>query len=166
MNEQAAPASIKTGNILTSIGVTIILALFGFLPFGWLGYGFMESYYEEIFIRIMFWITFLAIIVFAAVLIRRAMKSWDNKRGVAGIYSALFGSVAILFVGLINFYLFRVTHFDEGMMILLIALPALYGFPVIGLILGVIGFKGKWGKTGLLLVAGQFILWAIGFFPF
>jgi hypothetical protein len=58
MHEQTTPASSKTANLLTAIGVTIILFLFGFLPFGWLGYGFLEEYYEEIFIRILFWTVF------------------------------------------------------------------------------------------------------------
>jgi hypothetical protein len=166
MHKHTTPASSKTANILTAIGVTTILFLFGFLPFGWLGFMFLGGHYEEVFIKILFWIIFLAMIAFAATLIRLAMKSWDDKRKVTGIYSVLFGSLAILFVSLIQFYLFRVTVFEEGMMILLVILPALYGFPVIGLILGLIGFKGKWGKTGLLLVAGQFVLWATGYFPF
>ena len=166
MHEQTAPTSSKTGKIPAAIGVVIILFLFGFLPFGWLGYGYLEAYYEEIIIRILFWIVFLVIIAFATVLIRLAMGSWNDKRKLTGIYSVLFGSLAILFVGLIQFYLFRVTVFEEGTMILIITLPALYGFPALGLILGLVGFKGKWGKTGLLLVFVQFVLWAIGYFPF
>jgi hypothetical protein len=166
MPEQTTSQPSKTGNILTTVGVAIILLIFGFLPFGWLGYGFLEIYYEETFIRILFWIVFLAIASFAIILMRFAMRSWNEKVEVRGIYSVLFGCLAILFVGLIQFYIFRVTVFEEGMMVLFITLPALYGFPVIGLILGLMGYKSKWGKAGLLLVAVQFVLWASGYFPF
>ena len=156
MSEQSEPSASETQKNNAPIGVIATLFLFGFLPFGWLGLVFLVK--ARVFTVILFWTVFLASIAFTIILTRFALRSQDDKKTVAGIYSVLFGCLQILFLG--SVYIMT-NMFYEGSFLLLVALPALYGFPVIGLILGLIGFKGKWGKAGLLLVVVQFVLLVI-----
>jgi len=164
MNEQITPPSSKTGNILSAVGASIVLLLFGFFPFRFIALVTWEALEEpgrstrEVF-HILSFTVFLAMIAVILVLMLLAIRSSNNEAKATGVYSVIFGGVPILFA--VHYHFFQQFSNTGGAFILFITiLPTQFLFPFIGLALGKSGFKSTWGKVGLILSVGQWIFWA------
>lgn len=102
---------------------------------------------------------FLATIGVEIGLIRLAFKyakqDIENKdpANVRGVFSVIFGVVAIILWGLLNFYSSSHLNMGAAEIMLLILFPAIFGFPLAGLILGVAGIRSRWGKIGIAIFA-------------
>lgn len=162
------PETPKSSRTAVFAILSSILFLCGLLPFCLYAIVKLDRAQQVSYTSLTYSITglgFLTVIGVGIMLTWLASKYMNKDAGgkipasVWGVYSALFGIVITIFLGLFDFYSRPPLNLGASEMAAMVLFPSIIGFPLLGFAFGVIGITSKWGKVGISINLVYVLIW-------